>query len=155
MLLPVLRQGHDLSTISNPTLLEYSNSNVFLMILFFCGSHNFLNAITSSNIPAIPLMSNVCCVFDSHWWIGLVVEIDSIQSDLKINFFHLCGPSRYFHWPSREDMICWVPTSHVLCKIDQPKLISAAATMRSASLKYKILESEHKSIKKCYENFKF
>ena len=59
--------------------------------------------------------------------------ISSNQNDLKINFLHPCGPSNYFYWPSRED-ICWVPMSHILCKIDPLKLTSTVATMSSASL---------------------
>ena len=120
--------------------------------LSFCGNHNFLCADTSFNVPVVSLMSYVCCMYDSHWWVGLVVEVDSTANDLQINFLHPCGPSRYFYWPARED-ICWVSMSHVLCQIDQPKLASAAATMRHASLKYVLLESDQKHIKMCYEKF--
>ena len=91
---------------------------------------------------------------DNEWWIGLVIKINYHENDLQINFLHPCGPSKYFYWPSHKD-VCWVPLSHILCKIHQPKLASAAAAIRSASLKYVILKSEQRHIRTCYESFKF
>jgi len=120
----------------------------------FCGNHNFLSVASCFIASDIPLMKYVCCVYDSHWWIGLVVEIDVHENDLHINFLHPCGPSKYFYWPSHEDK-CWVPSSHVLCKINQPQLVSAAAAVRSSSLKYVLSESEQSHIKACYNNFNY
>ena len=121
----------------------------------FCGEHNFLCASSDIllNTSDVPLMSYVSCIYDCRWWIGLVIEIDAKQNDLKINFLHPCGPSKFFHWPSREDA-CWVPISHLMFKISQPTLASAAAAMRSASIKYIILESEQKFIESSFETFK-
>ena len=99
----------------------------------FCGKHNFLCASSSTNAEDITLMSYVCCIYDSNWWIGLVISIDTKENDVEVNFLHPSGPSKYFYWPSRED-ICWVPSSHILCKIGQPKLALAAAAVRNASL---------------------
>ena len=118
----------------------------------FCGNHNFLIQSTSLQESDISLMSYVCCVYDSKWWIGHVLETDSVENDIWINFLHPCGPSKCFYWPSRED-ICWVPLSHVLCKVNQPRLASAAAATRSASLKYTILQLELNQIKACFKSF--
>ena len=97
-------------------------------------------------------MSYICCVYDSNWWIGHVIEVDFLENDIRINFLHPHGPSKYFHWPSHED-ICWVPLSHVLCKIKQPQLISAAAAIRTTCLKYVILNSDQNNIESCYNRF--
>ena len=80
----------------------------------FCGIHIFLCQESSLNAADIPLMSYICCVYDSNWWIGLVVEIDFLENDICINFLHPHGPYKYFYWPLHEDL-CWVPLSHVLC----------------------------------------
>ena len=116
----------------------------------FVGHHNFLCPTTSFNAVDIPLMSYVCCVYDFQWWIGLVIKINYHENNLQINFLHPCGPSKYFYWPSHED-ICWVSVSHILCKIHQQKLALAAAAICSASLKYVILKSEQRYIKTCYK----
>ena len=113
----------------------------------FCKIHNFLCQESSLNAADIPLMSYICCVHDSNWWIGLVVEYD-----IRINFFHPHGPYKYFYWPLHEGL-CWVPFSHVLCKIKQPQLVFAAAAIRSTSLKYVILDSDRNHIESCYNCF--
>ena len=113
----------------------------------FCEIHNFLCQESSLNAADIPLMSYICCVHDSNWWIGLVVE-----NDIHINFLHPHGPYKYFYWPSHEDL-CWVPFSHVLCKIKQPQLVFAAAAICSTSLKYVILDSDRNHIESCYNCF--
>ena len=71
-------------------------------------------------------MSYVYCVYDFQWWIGLVIKINYHKNNLQINFLYPCGPSKYFYWPSHED-VCWVLLSHILCKIHHPKLALAAA----------------------------
>ena len=70
----------------------------------FAGHHNFLCPTTSFNAVDIPLMSHVCCIYDFQWWIGLVIKINYHENDLQINFLHPCKPSKYFYWPSHEDV---------------------------------------------------
>ena len=54
--------------------------------LSFCGIQNFLCQESSLNAADIPLMSYICCVYDSNWWIELVVKIDFLENDIRINF---------------------------------------------------------------------
>ena len=70
-----------------------------------------------------------------------MVEIDFLENNIHINFLHPHRPYKYFYWPSHE-YLCLVPLSNVLCKIKQPQLVSAAATIRTTSLKYVILDSD-------------
>ena len=107
------------------------------------GNHNFFYSINIS--------SGIRCVYDSKWRIGHVLETDPVENDIRINFLHPRGPFKYFYWPSHDD-ICWVPSSHVLCKVNQPRLASTAATIRSASLKYTILQSELNQIRACFKS---
>ena len=81
-----------------------------------------------------------------------MVEIDFLENDIRINFLHPHGPYKYFCWPLHEDL-CWVPLSHVLCKIKQPQLVSAVAAIRTTSLKYVILDSNRNLIESCYNRF--
>ena len=62
----------------------------------FCKIHTFLCKESSLNAADIPLMSYICCVYDSNWWMGLVVEIDFLKNDIRINFLHPHGPYKYF-----------------------------------------------------------
>jgi len=59
----------------------------------------------------------VACMYDGHWWLGNIIELDYDQDDVKVTFMHPCGPASTFRWPCRED-ICWVPTGHILAVID-------------------------------------
>ena len=59
----------------------------------------------------------VACMYDGHWWLGNIIELDYDQDDVKVTFMHPCGPASTFRWPRRED-ICWVPTGHILAVID-------------------------------------
>ena len=59
----------------------------------------------------------VACMYDGHWWLGNIIEMDYEQNDVKASFMHPHGPASTFRWPRRED-ICWVPTEHILAVID-------------------------------------
>ena len=48
----------------------------------FCGNHDFLIQSTSLQASDISLMSYACCVHDSKWWIGHVLETDSVENDI-------------------------------------------------------------------------
>ena len=120
----------------------------------FCGEHNFLTASTAClKYSDVPLMTYVCCIYDFQWWIGLVIESDTGENDLHINFLHPSGPSDVFYWPSREDK-CWVLISHILCKINLPRMSSAGTSLHNATLKYTILGAKQKRIKRCFDFFK-
>ena len=44
-------------------------------------------------------------------------DINLEEKDVAVKFTHPHGPSASFQWPSRDD-ICWVPNTHIICKID-------------------------------------
>ena len=67
-----------------------TNGLVCLNSKSICGKHNFLSSrkglLSASDLP---IMSYFCCAYDSQRWIGVIVEIDTHENDLKVNFFIL------------------------------------------------------------------
>ena len=49
----------------------------------------------------------------------MVQDISKKETDMSVKFIHPHGPSASFTWPSKDD-ICWVPNTHIICKIDTP-----------------------------------
>jgi len=48
----------------------------------------------------IKVKNNDCkaCIYDSVWWVGSIMEIDKLLSEVKVKW-------NFFQWPSREDML--------------------------------------------------
>jgi len=67
---------------------------------------------------------NFCVVYDEMWYIGMIKEVDTSNSDILVDFMHPGGPSPSLHWPEKRD-VCWIPFQHVLWKIDVPSLVTA------------------------------
>jgi len=61
------------------------------------------------NVQDLQQFNYISCKYDAFWWVGMIVEIDQTQQDIKIKFMHPHGPSMKFSWPPRDD-ICWVPS---------------------------------------------
>ena len=57
------------------------------------------------------LSDYVDCLYESKWWVGLVIEVDREDQDV-------------FHWPEPCDDICWVSVAHVLAKVEVPTTAS-------------------------------
>ena len=64
----------------------------------------------------------IACMYDSKWWIGIVLQKDDDGKDFLIKFMHPCGPMRSLHWPSKDD-ICWIPETKLICKIKTPSAL--------------------------------
>ena len=75
------------------------------------GQHSFLQAKQTSIVPNI--QDNVVVKYDGHWWIGLVIAVESISMEAKIKFMSPRGPRRNFFWPQKDD-ICWVSNESIL-----------------------------------------
>ena len=103
----------------------------------------------SDETIGIPLVQDIkesdfiSCIYDDHWWIGLVQSVDLEQGDVKVKFMHPHGPTLQFHWPSRDDM-CYVPTDKLLCKISIP--------ITSTGRLYTIDKADYSSIVSSFQN---
>ena len=72
---------------------------------------------------------HIACIYDSDWYIELVVEVCEEEGDVKVRFMHPKGPGRpenCFFWPSTED-ICYIPQTDMLCNISPPIASSKSA----------------------------
>ena len=101
-----------------------------------------VNDVSTITIEQIKVSEYISCVYDSFWWIGMVELVDLQNQDIKVRFMHPHGPSRVFHWPSRND-ICFVPVDKILCLIDSP----VTSTGRS----YKTTEKDYDIIAKGFQ----
>ena len=79
----------------------------------------------------------VSVLYDEKAWIGIIQDIDSVNQDCKVMFYHPPYPSRSYYWPKHEDLL-WVPNTDVLLKIDTP----VTATGRQ----YHIKDTDRKKI---------
>ena len=61
-------------------------------------------------------ISDVLCIYDNKYWIGLVNELNSEQHDVHVKFMHPHYPARSYKWPVRDDE-CWVADTDILCTL--------------------------------------
>ena len=73
--------------------------------------HSFFQSQQTSIIPNN--QDYVAVTYNHHWWIGLVVAVESLSMEAKIKFMSPHGPTRNFFWPQRDD-ICWVSNDNIL-----------------------------------------
>ena len=80
--------------------------------------HSFVPNTTVAAIKVLHF-EFVCCLYEKQRWIGMVQDINKEEADVAVKFMLPNGPSASFKWPSRDD-ICWVPNTHIICKIHIP-----------------------------------
>ena len=67
--------------------------------------------------------SFVSCIYDTFCWVGILTEVNVLESYMKIEFLHPHGPRKTFSWPSIAHK-CFVPASNILCVITAPTTIT-------------------------------
>ena len=85
----------------------------------------------------------IVCLYDGHYWVGLIDEVDNENDDVKVKFMHPHFPSRSYCWPSREDK-CFVPIVNVLCRVEPP----STSTGRQYKLENKDMRTIENELKK-------
>ena len=75
------------------------------------------------DIKNIKCFSYVSCIYNTFWWVGIVIEVNVYEGDLKIEFIHPHGPRKTLRWPSVADK-CFVPVSNILRIITAPTKIT-------------------------------
>ena len=76
----------------------------------------------------------VTCLYDSTWWLGCVLNVNSSSDEIQVSFLHPPGPSPSFVYPSNSDIL-WVSRQSILTKVD-PSTVTGRT--------YKITESGSK-----------
>ena len=66
--------------------------------------------------------SYVNCIYNTFWWVGIVIEVNVHEGDFKIEFIHPHGPWKTLSWPYVADK-CFVPVSNILRSITAPTKI--------------------------------
>lgn len=89
------------------------------MMFDFCGG-KAVRPEERLNMTQICTNSYVACVYDDHWFFGLILSKDEEECDVEIKFMHPFGPSTSFHWPYQKDDICFVPLQNIIRVVDPP-----------------------------------
>jgi hypothetical protein len=89
--------------------------------------------------------SYAAVMYDQCWWISLLMENDDEECDVKVKFMHPKGPSKYYHWPQRDD-VCFIPHDCVLKIINVPIATGSARN-------YSIPENDERKIMEKCSNF--
>lgn len=95
-----------------------SSDCTYNMVFNFSGKQNLPEE--QLNMAQICTNSYVACMYDDHWFFGLVLSKDEEECDMEIKFMHPFGPSTSFHWPYQKDDICFVPLQNILSLVDPP-----------------------------------
>ena len=61
-------------------------------------------ATCSSHLDKFTLGQFVVCSYDVDRWIGNIKELSYEDGDALLSFMHPKVPSKYFHWPVRENL---------------------------------------------------
>ena len=86
----------------------------------FSTSKEFTDQRVSPEVDKIisdQLTGYVTCVYDQHWWVAYVQEIDVDNSLVTLKFLHPHGPSASFRYPQREDILT-LPIADVLTVVN-------------------------------------
>ncbi|KAL3854818.1 hypothetical protein ACJMK2_014063 [Sinanodonta woodiana] len=59
----------------------------------------------------------VAAIYESRWYVGQVLEYDKDDQEYNIKF--MVAGKNFFKWPVKPDQI-WIPSSDVLCSLDEP-----------------------------------
>ena len=80
-----------------------------------------LNFDLTDNAELTPFFigNYVACMYDTTWWIGVILNVFEEEGDVKIQLMHFNDKTRTFKWPVREDK-CLFPLTKILCKICAP-----------------------------------
>ena len=68
----------------------------------------------------IQVGTNVACIYDKDWFIGVVNNSPMRNNDAEIRCMHPKGTSAIFKWPERN-VTCWVPFEHIISTITAPQ----------------------------------
>lgn len=85
----------------------------------FCTIFDFSNELPSLRMIDISINNYIVCIYDDHWYYGLVLDKDELECDIQVKFLHPHGPAKSFFWPSRED-ICWIPMCNIMSRVNPP-----------------------------------
>ena len=105
------------------------------------GQHSFFQSQQTSIIPNN--QGYVAITYNHHWWIGLVIAVESLSMEAKIMFMSPHGLTRNFFWLQRDD-ICWVSNDNIL------KLLSHLSSTSQSGRTYKLDNADFEAMCKLF-----
>ena len=99
--------------------------------------HKSRRAANDSDLEDLTMGQFLLCRYETDSWIGNVKELSFENEDVLVSVMHPKVPSRKFHWLIRED-VCWVPTQHILTRIQPPKISKTGRVYQLAAIEEKL-----------------
>lgn len=92
-----------------------SDENYTSIFCFSGSSHAFLT------MSELSINTYVACVYDNHWFFGIVEKLNHEEGDVTVNFLHPHGPATSFYWPPTERVDkCNVPLNNIMSVVSIP-----------------------------------
>lgn len=91
----------------------------------FAIRHKFSKLTIDNDVLSPSISSYVAVIYDSQWWIGIVIDKSDDNMECKIKFMHPNGPSKFYMWPQRED-VCLLPNKNIIKLINIPETCGSA-----------------------------
>ena len=90
----------------------------------------------------IAIGSYAAVTYDQCWWLSVILEKNDVEHDVKVNFLHPKGPSKFCHWPQRDD-VCFVPNNCILKIINVPTTTSTRRTYEISTEDHGVIIQKH------------
>ena len=136
--IPGTRCSHHFIPLSKKQIFHKLTSEDTDLNLFEFGFYE-----SNPNLNDFNVATYVCCIYNTFWWIGLIIEIDQEQGDLEIEFMHPHGPKKTFAWPETS-YTCHVTLQNILCCISPPSTVTGRS--------YQISDADYNNIMIAYKN---
>ena len=52
-----------------------------------------------TELPLEKIEGFITCIYDEHWWLACVLQIDSEECEVKVSILHPNGPAYSFKYP--------------------------------------------------------
>ena len=104
------------------------------------GKPERVTVLTKEEIPLNKIKGFVTTVYDKHWWLGCVIEVNEDENKVNVNLLIPHGPSQSFKYPVKERIVV-VPIEDILTKVDPRASFGRTYTISREESKTAILSS--------------
>lgn len=70
-----------------------------------------------TELPLENIKGFITCIYNEHWWLACVLQIDSEEHEVKVSILHPNGPAHSFKYPHIQNIL-WMSMSDVLTTVD-------------------------------------
>ncbi len=111
---------------SSSLLVKQFSSSVTFQIKKICNIEHLIQEDQTNGYVTV--------VYDEAQWLGYVIEKDTEKKTVNINFLTPKGPSPYFKYPEKQDLLD-VPYCDILTKVNVTTLTGRTYTVEESEQK--------------------